>query len=53
MNDTLQELNRNLLVQDFEDVENSSDISGRCRRIARMYAEMENAVAVLSDMRSD
>lgn len=53
MNDTLQELNRNLLVQDFQAGERPSDILIRCCQTAQMYAEMENAVSVLSDMRSN
>ena len=50
---TQQELDRTLLEQDFGRDTPMSDSLEAYRQAARMYARIENAIAVLSDLRSN
>lgn len=49
--DTVDRLNREFSAQDFAENLPDSSVLERYREVARNYARMENAVAVLSDLR--
>ena len=51
--DTVAQLTREFSAQDFPNGGPDTRMLDRCRDIARNYARMENAVAVLSDLRSN
>ncbi len=50
--DTVDRLNREFSAQDFAENLPDSSVLERYREVARNYARMENAVAVLSDLRA-
>lgn len=51
--DTIDILNREFSAQDFTEGQPYAAMLGRYKDIARNYARMENAIAVLSDLRSN
>ena len=51
--DTIDILNKEFSTQDFRDVPSCTEVLNRYRTIACNYAEMENAIAVLSDLRKN
>lgn len=50
--DTVDRLNREFFAQNFAENLPDSSVLERYREVARNYARMENAVAVLSDLRA-
>ena len=51
--DTIKILNKEFSAQDFHEMPPCAEMLDRYRLIARNYASMENAIAVLSDLRSN
>lgn len=51
--DTIDILNKEFFTQDFVEEQPSAEMLNRYKDIARNYARMENAVAVLSDLRTN
>lgn len=48
-----KKLNNELLEQDFADDDNLNQYLMHYKQVASMYAEVENSIAVLSDMGSN
>lgn len=51
--DTIHILNKEFFAQDFSEEQPYAEILDKYKEIARNYAQMENAIAVLSDMRTN
>ena len=51
--DTIDILSKEFFTQDFAEEQPYSELLGKYKDIARNYARMESAVAVLSDMRTN
>lgn len=51
--DTIDILNNEFLTQDFVEEQPYAELLDKYKNIARNYAQMENAVAVLSDLRTN
>lgn len=51
--DTIDILNNEFLTQDFAEEQPYAELLDKYKDIARNYAQMENAVAVLSDLRTN
>ena len=51
--DTIDILNREFFTQDFTEEQPYAEMLDRYKDIARNYAQMENTIAVLSDMRTN
>ena len=51
--DTLKQLNREFSAQDFSNGQSHDRLLDRYRNVADNYARMENAIAVLSDLRAN